>query len=235
MSYNHPMTPTDSHAERVSALFTRIARRYDLMNRLMTFGQDQRWRRLAARNACLNPAMTSSSTWVRHGRPEPGHPESRALRPRDQRGLQPAHAGRCAGEGSQGAGRGGCAGIAISNCSFRLPGLGFPGEECRRPGSGAQGNEAGAQARRPAGRTGHNPAKKSILLPFIRFYLRVIIPLLGVLVTGDREAYRYLPASTEGFLSAEELAEKLRIAGFIEVGYQHLMAGTTALHWGEKD
>ena len=76
--------------------------------------------------------------------------------------------------------------------------------------------------------------RRNILLPFIRFYLRVIIPLLGTLVTGDREAYRYLPASTEGFLSAEELAEKLRIAGFIEVGYQRLMFGTAAMHWGNR-
>ena len=76
--------------------------------------------------------------------------------------------------------------------------------------------------------------RKNILLPLIRFYLRVIIPLLGTLVTGDREAYRYLPASTEGFLSAEELAEKLRIAGFIEVGYQRLMLGTAAIHYGNR-
>ena len=85
-----------------------------------------------------------------------------------------------------------------------------------------------------AGRIGHHPPRKNILLPFIRFYLRVIIPLLGMLVTGDREAYRYLPASTEGFLSAEELAEKLRIAGFFEEGYQRLMFGTAAIHWGNR-
>ena len=46
---------TSSHAEHISDLFSRIARRYDLMNRLMTFGQDQRWRRLAARRAALKP------------------------------------------------------------------------------------------------------------------------------------------------------------------------------------
>ena len=39
--------------------------------------------------------------------------------------------------------------------------------------------------------------RRNILLPFIRFYLSVVIPLLGTLVTSDWEAYRYLPASTE--------------------------------------
>ena len=76
--------------------------------------------------------------------------------------------------------------------------------------------------------------RRNLLLPFIRFYLRAVIPLLGTLVTGDREAYRYLPSSTEGFLSAEELAEKLRIAGFDEVGYQAPDVGHGGVALGKK-
>ncbi|MGA9396749.1 MAG: class I SAM-dependent methyltransferase, partial [Anaerolineaceae bacterium] len=77
--------------------------------------------------------------------------------------------------------------------------------------------------------------RRNLLMPFIRFYLRVVIPLLGRLVTGDVEAYRYLPASTEGFLSAEELAKQMSSAGFLEVEFRRLMFGTTALHWGRKN
>ena len=36
-------------------MFERIARRYNLMNRLMTFGQDQRWRRYVVQRAALHP------------------------------------------------------------------------------------------------------------------------------------------------------------------------------------
>ncbi|HQF72105.1 MAG TPA: class I SAM-dependent methyltransferase, partial [Promineifilum sp.] len=36
-------------------MFARIARRYDLMNRLMTFGQDRRWRRYVVQQAALRP------------------------------------------------------------------------------------------------------------------------------------------------------------------------------------
>ncbi len=39
----------------VAAMFDRIARRYDTMNRLMTAGLDRRWRRLAAEQAALAP------------------------------------------------------------------------------------------------------------------------------------------------------------------------------------
>ena len=41
------------HADYVQDMFGRIARRYDLMNRLMTFGQDRRWRRFVIQQAQL--------------------------------------------------------------------------------------------------------------------------------------------------------------------------------------
>ncbi|MFW6183903.1 MAG: class I SAM-dependent methyltransferase, partial [Chloroflexota bacterium] len=42
-------------ARYVQSMFARIAGRYDLMNRLMTFGQDVRWRRYVVRQAQLPP------------------------------------------------------------------------------------------------------------------------------------------------------------------------------------
>ena len=48
--------PTAKQARNIQELFTRIASRYDLMNRLMTFGQDQRWRREVVRRAAPGPA-----------------------------------------------------------------------------------------------------------------------------------------------------------------------------------
>jgi len=47
--------PTAKQARNIQELFTRIASRYDLMNRLMTFGQDQRWRREVVRRAAPAP------------------------------------------------------------------------------------------------------------------------------------------------------------------------------------
>jgi len=79
------------------------------------------------------------------------------------------------------------------------------------------------------------PPAKNILYPFIRFYLRFMIPLLGRLIAADEAAYAYLTGSTMDFYSADELTGKFQEAGFSQVGYQKFMLGTIAVHWGEKN
>ncbi len=76
--------------------------------------------------------------------------------------------------------------------------------------------------------------KKNILSPFIWIYMHVMIPLLGKLISDTGDAYQYLPESTEGFLSAEELAAHMTAAGFKNVHFKRLMFGTIAIHWGER-
>ena len=76
--------------------------------------------------------------------------------------------------------------------------------------------------------------KKNILSPFIWIHMHIIIPTLGGLLTGVSEAYRYLPETTEGFVTAEEMALRMTSAGYKKVNFKRLMFGTIAIHWGEK-
>lgn len=90
---------------------------------------------------------------------------------------------------------------------------------------------------RPGGRFSAldtTPPQKNILRPFILFYFRYIIPTLGKIVTGHSEAYAYLPTSTEKFFTAESVAGQLKAAGFIAVSFLRRMFGTMAIHWAEK-
>jgi demethylmenaquinone methyltransferase/2-methoxy-6-polyprenyl-1,4-benzoquinol methylase len=80
--------------------------------------------------------------------------------------------------------------------------------------------------------TTHPP--KNLLWPFIRLHLYKLIPNIGRLLAGDREAYTYLSNTTIGFLRAEWLAVYMLEAGFREVGFRRLMFGTVAVHWGRK-
>jgi demethylmenaquinone methyltransferase/2-methoxy-6-polyprenyl-1,4-benzoquinol methylase len=57
---------------------------------------------------------------------------------------------------------------------------------------------------------------------------------LGRIIAGSADAYTYLPESTEAFLEADQLADRMEEAGFHHVGFRRLMFGTVAIHWGKK-
>jgi demethylmenaquinone methyltransferase/2-methoxy-6-polyprenyl-1,4-benzoquinol methylase len=64
------------------------------------------------------------------------------------------------------------------------------------------------------------------------FYSFNVIPLLGRLVAGDGESYRYLVESIRRFPPPERFAGMLREAGFARVSYSPLTGGIVALHSG---
>jgi demethylmenaquinone methyltransferase / 2-methoxy-6-polyprenyl-1,4-benzoquinol methylase len=51
---------------------------------------------------------------------------------------------------------------------------------------------------------------------------------------GAKEAYTYLPKSTETFLSREQLAASMEAAGFREIGWKDFLFGNICVHWGTK-
>jgi len=71
-----------------------------------------------------------------------------------------------------------------------------------------------------------NPAFRAVY----NFYSRRILPVIGGALSGNPDAYRYLPESVRKFPSAEELADDLRRAGFASVNYEYLTGGIVALH-----
>jgi demethylmenaquinone methyltransferase / 2-methoxy-6-polyprenyl-1,4-benzoquinol methylase len=64
------------------------------------------------------------------------------------------------------------------------------------------------------------------------FYSRRILPWIGGMLTGSRDAYRYLPESIRKFPNAPRLAEEMRRAGFAEVSFERFTGGSVALHIG---
>jgi len=76
--------------------------------------------------------------------------------------------------------------------------------------------------------------RSKVLAPFIRFYLNRVVSLLGAMITDQKEAYTYLPDSTQSFLKAEELANKMKAAGLHDVEFETLNFGTVAIHRDRK-
>jgi demethylmenaquinone methyltransferase/2-methoxy-6-polyprenyl-1,4-benzoquinol methylase len=67
-----------------------------------------------------------------------------------------------------------------------------------------------------------------------RFYFGKVLPRIGGLVSGDRGAYAYLPASVDRFHAPSELGELMRQAGFEAVAWRPLTGGVAHLHVGDK-
>jgi demethylmenaquinone methyltransferase/2-methoxy-6-polyprenyl-1,4-benzoquinol methylase len=59
-----------------------------------------------------------------------------------------------------------------------------------------------------------------------------VLPLLGGIVVGDAESYRYLAESVRTFPDQEALAAMLRDAGFARVSVRNLSGGIVAIHDG---
>jgi demethylmenaquinone methyltransferase/2-methoxy-6-polyprenyl-1,4-benzoquinol methylase len=66
------------------------------------------------------------------------------------------------------------------------------------------------------------------------WFSAVLLPRIGGLISGSRQAYSYLPESIRKFPSAEQLADRMRTAGFRKVEYELMTFGAVALHIGWK-
>ena len=67
-----------------------------------------------------------------------------------------------------------------------------------------------------------------------RAYFRWVVPKLGALLAGSKEAYTYLPDSVDNFLTVEELSAMMEKTGLQKVRCEMMGFGTVALHVGEK-
>ena len=218
-------------------MFDRIAGRYRLMNVLMTFGRDRSWRRAVVLAAALPPggrlldlASGTGDIALEALRQDPAARVTAA-----DFSLEMMRVGRRRNGGSR-----------VAWCAADALQLPFPDGTFDAVTSGYLlrnvADRPGAfreQARvvRPGGRVvclDTSPPPASPLRPLVRLYLRRIIPLLGRLVAGERAAYAYLSASTEGFLAPEDLAAAMRSAGLVDVTYRSFMAGTIAVHVGAR-
>lgn len=67
-----------------------------------------------------------------------------------------------------------------------------------------------------------------------QFFSTRVLPSIGGMVSGSTEAYAYLPESIRKFPGAEELAERMRDSGFSRVELERMTGGAVALHLGWK-
>jgi len=74
----------------------------------------------------------------------------------------------------------------------------------------------------------------ALLRPVFGLYFTKVLPLMGGLISGSRYAYSYLPASVQKFPDQRQLSLLMQRAGFDQVQFENLTGGIAALHMGRR-
>lgn len=225
----------------VRTMFDRIVPRYDLMNHVMTFGMDFRWRKMMAKQAAeLDERKSERVLDVATGTGDvafdirkAGVPEVVGLdvtpgmidAAKKKAGKRPDGMTFMVGDGMN---------LPFDDATFDACTISFG---LRNMPDYAGSVAEMARVLKPGGRLvclEMTPFRRPFLGPFFRLYFHQIVPIIGWLLTRDYQAYRYLPESVRAFPHADALAEIFRDAGLEDVKYQLLGFGAVAMHVGTK-
>lgn len=234
-----PRTPgAIADPRTVRTMFDRIVPRYDLMNHLMTFGMDFRWRRMIANRAAT---MGDRVLDVATGTGDVAF----AIREAGARmvvGLDFSPEMISAAQAKE---RERWAGIAfLIGDAMHLP---FPDgsfDACtvsfglRNMPDYAAAIAEMTRVLRPGGRficLETTPYRNPVLGPLFSFYFHRIVPILGWLLSGSYSAYRYLPQSATAFPTSTRMIMLMRAAGLTNTHVTMLGLGTVAIHTGVKE
>ena len=226
-------------ADGSGPMFDRIARRYDLLNRLMTGGMDRRWRRRLVHALAVPPwgqvldvATGTADVPLALTRLRPDvqvvglDPSSEMLRVGQEKVLAAGRGDSIALEQgdaqvlpyADGAFHAASISFGIRNVPDRLRALREMVRVCR-PGGRVVVLELGDPPR-------------GLLSPIVRWYVHRVVPTLGAMISGAPE-YRYLERSIAAFPPAPEFAAMMVQAGLIKVAFRRLSFGAVNLYWGE--
>jgi demethylmenaquinone methyltransferase/2-methoxy-6-polyprenyl-1,4-benzoquinol methylase len=210
----------DDKTAHVRTMFDAIAPRYELVNRVMTFGLDARWRRRAVADLRLAPGSVVLDIAAGTG------DFARELRRQGQRAVAAdlsynmLHTARHVAERVQ---------ADASRLPFRW--AGFDGATCGYALRNFTDLEKSlaemARVLRPGGRLSLLEVaepKGGLWRAGFRLWFRHVVPFIGSLLS-DREAYRYLPASTAYLPDSAEIVAMLNRAGFSAVNHRRIMGG----------
>jgi demethylmenaquinone methyltransferase / 2-methoxy-6-polyprenyl-1,4-benzoquinol methylase len=228
----------DGKGRYVARMFDRIAGRYDLMNRLMSLGQDQRWRRRMAELArlpregiALDLATGTGDVALAVRERSPGARVVGA-----DFSIPMMHVGQRKNGGSRSVLFAGADALALPfrdkqfdavlhaflmrNIEDIPAGFSEQWRVLKRGGTLVCLEIVGPSS----------PAIRALY----HLFFEGVVPRLGALVSGDPDAYTYLPTSVLRFPPPGELSRLMEAAGFVQVRYERVMLGAIAIHVASK-
>ena len=232
------MTP-EPVAHGSGQMFDAIAERYDLLNRLISLGIDQRWRRktvralnVGAAGRVLDLATGTADLALLTARTHPGchvvgvDPSQNML----AIGRQKVAAAGLDGRIELQVGSAEALPFGASEFDATSIAFGIRNVTDRRRGLAEM-----ARVTRPGGRVAVlelSEPRSGIMGPLARFHIHTVVPWMGSLLSGATE-YRYLQRSIAAFPPPEEFAALMESAGLRVVSVERLTFGVCHLYVGE--
>jgi len=229
-------------SRRVREMFTRIAPRYDLLNHLLSAQMDRVWRSRTARE--LKPILDRSDAVALDLCCGTGD-LSFALQQRAKARIVGAdfsptillHAPRKAQEAKSGVEfyEADALRLPFADQAFDLVTTAFG---FRNLANYEEGLREIGRVLKPGATLAIlefcEPAP-GVLGDLYRFYCRKVLPKIGGLISGDADAYAYLPKSVSRFFRPDELTALMKRMGFTRVRYHLMTLNSVALHLGFRD
>jgi demethylmenaquinone methyltransferase / 2-methoxy-6-polyprenyl-1,4-benzoquinol methylase len=230
----------------VRRLFATIADRYDFITRFLSYGQDQRWKRLAIQQAGVTAADrvldlacgTGDLLFMAAGRARSAVGLDVTHRMLQLARLRPEAAN------ARATGRSPIAGSFVTGDMLALP-FGPSSFEVITTGYGLRNvpdlRQAIVEIHRvlvPGGRLvslDFNRPGNAIVRAAYLVYLTVVGSALGLALHGDPDTYRYIPESIRNYPGAEGVALLLESSGFGQVRVIGLLGGLMAIHVAKKN
>ena len=216
--------------KKVSKLFSSIVDRYDLLNRILSLGQDQRWRRklvealLPAERFLDLACGTGDVALIAMGRGAEVFGLDASLQML-QRAVSKGFKRVVAGDALK---------LPFRNNSFEAVACAFG---IRNFASVEASLKEIYRVLRPGGRIGLLEFSKPRFQPLRllhTLYLSSVVPALGRLLSPNPEAYLYLSRSIKTFMEREQLAFLLTQAGFKSIKFFDLTLGAVVIATGRK-
>ena len=241
MSNLKPYSGEESKTEQVQNMFNRVARRYDLLNHLLSMGADVHWRRLAVKQAtqnapqrivdvaCGTADLTIALAQKAHNAQLTGLDLSEGMLEVGRKKVSAAGLNKRITL-QQGNGES----LPIESESTDSVTIAFGIRNFEHPELGLKEMNRILKANGRVVILEFSMPSNSLFRAIYKWYFKNILPTVAGWISGDRKAYEYLPKSVEMFPWGERFANMMLEQGFTKVDIKSLMGGIAMIYTGIK-